>query len=318
MPDVVVFFRGYYPDTQPLFDWCKRHGIRIVFDTDDALDMVPRENVNYGMVQRTASSYTFLLEHADLVTTTTPELAAHLRQWNPNVSVLPNSVDPEEWSVRRRHGTPRIGWTGSSTHFMDLAILLEGVRQLQRRHDFHFILQGISSCPTIRELYELQLAEGGERFLQSAYGKSFKRFLDMLKGLRYEFRPSVPVVHHAAAVCDLGLDIGLAPLLEDAFNRHKSCIKFYEYAMSGAVALASSVLPYRREVPLLTKNNTQSWMNKLEWLLAADKEALWRDQREWVLANRNAQTNVALWEAAYAGAETETPVAHQADPVFSL
>ena len=158
MPDVVVFFRGYYPDTQPLFEWCKRHQIRVVFDTDDALDLVPRENVNYGLVQRTAASYAFLLKNADLVTTTTAELAAHLRRWNPHVRVLPNSVDPEEWSVRRRHGTPRIGWTGSSTHFMDLAILLEAVRQLQKRHEFHFILQGISSCSTIRQLYELQLA----------------------------------------------------------------------------------------------------------------------------------------------------------------
>src|SRR5258706_9442943 len=90
--------------------------------------------------------------------------------------------------------------------------------------------------------------------------------------------------------------IGIAPLLDDQFNRHKSCIKYYEYAMSGAVTLASHVVPYSTEVPITAKNNRESWKRKLEEVLQADRAKLFREQRDWVLANRDIEKNVELWE----------------------
>lgn len=317
-PDVVVFYRGYFPETRPLVEWCKRHGVRVVYDTDDALDLVPPENLNHGVVKQASASSAYLLANADLVTTTTPELAAHLSAVNPNVTVLPNSVDPDEWSVRPRQGAVRVGWTGGATHFSDLTLVLDAIRAVRRRCDFEFVLQGITPFGSIDELYDFQAAHAGARFTQSAYGKACKRFLAMSKGLNYQFHPGVPVEQHADAVCGLALDIGIAPLEDNEFNRHKSCIKYYEYAMSGAVTLASNVLPYKREVPLVAKNNIQSWSNNLESLLAAARERLWAEQREWVLAYRNMQTNVALWEAAYSGRESEGEPERRFDPWFSL
>jgi hypothetical protein len=44
-----------------------------------------------------------------------------------------------------------------------------------------------------------------------------------------------------------------------------------------------------------------SWKEKLMELLQADRKKAWREQREWVLANRNIQTNVKLWERVFAG-----------------
>jgi hypothetical protein len=128
-----------------------------------------------------------------------------------------------------------------------------------------------------------------------------KQFLDKLSGIRYEFHPNVPFDRHAQKVCDLALDIGIAPLAGDRFNQNKSCIKYYEYAMSGAVTVASKVLPYSTEVPITAKNNRESWIAQLESVLNADRSILWQEQREWVLTHRNIQTNAALWEQAFSG-----------------
>jgi hypothetical protein len=307
-PDVMVIFRAHYPDVAKLVNWCKQRGIRVVFDTDDALDLVPRQNISYRGLQDRLDLYDFLLEQADVVTTTTPILAADLRERNPNVVVLPNSIDPEEWRVLPRQPGVRVGWTGSATHFHDLAVALGAVRELQKRHSFTFVLQGICADPNPAEFYAGLVAGHGKAFLNSPPGKSMKRFLEELRGVRYEFHPMVEFDRHAEKVCELGLDIGIAPLVEDQFNQHKSCIKYYEYALSGAITVASRVLPYTAEVPITAKNSRQSWKDTLEPLLDADRGLLWRQQRDWVLAHRNMERNVELWEQVYRGEVTRSTV----------
>jgi len=300
-PDVLVIFRAHYPNVFKLVEWCKERQIRVVFDTDDALDLVPRENVNYRGLQERWDLYDFLIETADVVTTTTPILAADLRGRNPNVVILPNSADPDERSVRPRQPGVRIGWTGSATHFYDLAVALGAIRELQKRRPFTFVLQGICDDAGLDEFYARLAGAHGKAFSSSPLGKSIKRFLEELDGIQYEFHPMVEFGRHSEKVCELGLDIGIAPLVEDSFNQNKSCIKYYEYALSGAITVASRVLPYSAEVPITAKNNRQSWKANLEPLLDADRDLLWRQQRDWVLTHRNMERNVELWEQVYRG-----------------
>jgi glycosyltransferase involved in cell wall biosynthesis len=242
------------------------------------------------------------MSSADVVTTTTETLASHLRNWNPNVTVIPNSVDPEEWTpLPRTTGEPRIGWTGSPTHFADLAVALDAVREVQKKIPFTFVLQGICKETSLDELFAVLRITGGPALFETPLGRSIKHFMAKLSGIRYEFHPNVPIEQHPQKVCDLRLDVGIAPLLDDPFNRNKSCIKYYEYAMSGAITLASHVLPYSTEVPITAKNNRDAWKRRLEEVLQADRAKLCREQRDWVLTHRNIETNVELWEQACAG-----------------
>ncbi len=278
----------------------------MVYDTDDALDLVPPGNLNYQAVKSRLELYEFLLKGADVVTTTTETLADHLRQWNQNVVVIPNSVDPEDWTPQpRRTDGVRVGWTGSPTHFDDLAMAMDAVREVQKKRPFTFVLQGICMEPTLQELCDYLRIRWGNKFFEGPLGKPIKRFMEKLSGIQYEFHPMVPMTEHSAKVCDLALDIGIAPLVDDAFNRNKSCIKYYEYAMAGAVTIASHVLPYSAEAPATAKNNRESWKRKLEWALDMNREPVWREQREWVLTHRNIETNVALWEQVLAGDRVE-------------
>lgn len=305
-PDVMVFYRAHFQEGIKIAEWCKRNGIRVVFDTDDALDLVPPENLNYKVVRQRLALYEFLLKAADVVTTTTETLANHLRKFNPNVVVTPNSVDPEEWAiqpeVRAKREQVRLGWTGSPTHFADLAVALDAVREIQKKRDFLLVLQGICAEPTLDELCQVLLIRHGKQFFEKPLGRAIKHFMTKLSGIRYEFHPNVPVQEHARKVCELSLDIGIAPLTDDPFNHHKSCIKYYEYAMSGAVTVASHVLPYSEEVSITAKNSREAWKQKLEFVLDGDRASMWREQRDWVLSHRNIETTVELWERVLGGA----------------
>src|SRR5581483_7132044 len=113
-PDVMVFYRAHFQEGEKMMAWCRKNGIRIVFDTDDALHLVPPENPHHIVIRPRIQLYESLLRNADVVTTTTPTLAAHLRTFNPNVVVIPNSLDPEEWPanpIRKSGGPIRVGWT---------------------------------------------------------------------------------------------------------------------------------------------------------------------------------------------------------------
>jgi hypothetical protein len=300
-PDVLMISRAHFVEGYKIVEWCKSKSIRVVFDTDDALDMVPRESIYYKGLQPRIPLYEFLLEEADVVTTTTETLASHLRQWNQNVAVIPNCVDPEEWQPQARSDAVRVGWSGGTDHLTDLAMPLDAIREVQKKHGFTFVIQGICQEPTLEAFYERHIRQYGKTFATTPYGKSMKWLLAKLAGIQYEFHPAVDVADHSPTVCGLKLDIGIAPLIDSNFNRNKSCIKYYEYAMSGAVTLASHVLPYSTEVPTTAKNTRDWWEQKLESLLAADRVAMRRKEREWVMEHRNIETNAALWERALSG-----------------
>lgn len=308
-PDVVVFFRTDFVEADEILAWAKAERIRIVFDTDDALDVIPISNPAANVVGRFIGEYHKLAEAADVITTTTPTLAAHLRARNPNVVVLPNSVDPEEWqSQAPNNQVKRIGWTGGSTHFNDLGMIAEAVRIAQKRKPFTFVMQGLCSERTPLDCYEGNKRAFGKPFVESQFGKSMKWFLDKLRGISGEFCPSVPVDQHADRIQSLRLDVGLAPLVEGRFNSYKSSIKFYEYAMAGAATIASRVLPYSAEVPNLVRNTTAAWADALTTAAGMDHTAAARVEREWVMEHRNMERNIALWEAAYQPELSRQPV----------
>jgi len=309
-PDVVVFCRQYQFDLFRLYNWAKDRGIRVVYETDDALDLVDPWNPAYEFAQKHRAESEAMARDADVVTTTTPELANRLRKLNPNVVVIPNSIDPEEWRVEPRclREKLRLGWLGSSTHFLDLAVAADAISELRRKRDFTFVIYGLTDLPSVEEMYRQRMKKFGVSFVNSHLGKAIKVFLRKTDRLPYEFHPYVPPSEYAAKLSSIRFDIGIAPLADTAFNRSKSCIKYYEYTMSGAVTLASNVLPYSTEVPHVCDNTRRAWKEALEELMDSDLEGLGQQHYEWILANRNIERNVTLWEDALMGAAVPASV----------
>jgi hypothetical protein len=323
VPDVVVFARLDAMGVDQALEFCRSAGIGVVYDVDDALDLIEPGNPCYSSTRERLERYERFLEAADVVTVSTPELAEHLLiAYGVTARVLPNSVDPEEWPGQKELARPwaehpdgfrveqvRVGWSGGPTHFSDLGNVLDAIRDAQKRQAFKFVIQGITDQPSLDAMHADLFARFGKvngKLMQgSDFGRRMQWFLQELHRSKvdYEFHPAVPSDQHAAKLAELNIDIGIAPLQDSPFNRSKSAIKYYEWAMCGAVVLASAVLPYVAEVPQVCKNSRQHWSNHLSALLDTSDEArasLISAQRQWVLATRNMELNVELWEQAYA------------------
>ncbi len=67
-------------------------------------------------------------------------------------------------------------------------------------------------------------------------------------------------------------DIGIAPLIDDTFNRSKSHIKWMEYTMMGIPTIASKVLPYTENVKHGLLAEPDEWEEKLTYLIENHEE----------------------------------------------
>lgn len=186
----------------------QENGLKIVVDMDD--DIRVDESNPHIIEHKLANSYDVtktLLGIADMVTVTTEYLANRMREYNSNVVVLENYIDLERWDIQPKLKNDsdriRIGWAGSITHIKDLQFIEEPLTRICNEHpEVELVFVG--------ELRNLTLFGGCRKFVQ--YGVPMDAWPQKLSGLR--------------------LDIGLAPLIHNDFNKCKSRIKHYEYAIN--------------------------------------------------------------------------------------
>lgn len=310
-PDIVVFSRTYYIDPLNTLRKFKKLGKKVVWEIDDDLWTVNPDNPSAALSEEKKRQYEHLADECDAITTTTPFLAKKLRKWNKNVFVCPNAIypgmfdlkDPRAAEDRKKEKKLRIGYTGAASHWNDLMILKEPVLELKKKYDFDFILQGMCGQPLEAEIWgyarilEYGLQPEKKLFLTAAV-KWYEEF--WLKLTDHAHVPFYPPVMYPGLLATLNLDIGLAPLHDNEFNKGKSCVKFYEYASTGAATLASKMLPYSEEVGYLAKNTSKDWYKKLEKLIADEKfrKELAAKQFKFVSENRTTQATVRAWEDA--------------------
>ena len=111
----------------------------------------------------------------------------------------------------------------------------------------------------------------------------------------------------AAELAKAHPDIGLAPLVDEPFNRARSELHWLEYSMAGATTMASGTMgggPYeviRDGVDGLLARNKGEWIEGLRRLSASPalRQELAGRARERVLAEYAAADRAAEWAAAY-------------------
>lgn len=182
-------------------------GKKLVVDVDDFMQI--NEDSPFHMEHAMTDAYEVMkatISVADMVTTTTQTLASKLRELNNNVKVLPNSMDFDRWDHPKLKNTSnriRIGWAGSITHMNDLKMIVEPLKRI---------------CD---EFPQVELVFVGEQRIE----KEFKGYpVNIVLGVPFEAWPD--------RLHGLRLDIGLAPLEDNEFNRCKSNIKWQEYSIA--------------------------------------------------------------------------------------
>lgn len=275
---------------RPLCLEAARRGIPVVYSVDDYLHGIEESNPGYETIHNSGENLETILDAADAVIVTTPVLRDSLLPTGKPVHLLPNAVDPDDWEARPRAGeTVRIGWTGSSSHIEDLRMLVPGLRRAQEKTGCDLVLQGLVEMPLAEQAEQARSLMDRLEPSRRRTARAFLDLVDSLEPLRYNHVPFMETGLFMRLLPALDLDIGLCPLLDTDFNRHKSANKFYEYAVTGTVTLASDVTPYRQEVSARVANEPGDWAAAIEEFARNGelrREHLQR-QREFVLAGRN-------------------------------
>lgn len=305
-PDTVIFGRAYPSQYDPIkiMHEYKKLGKRVLYDMDDDFWAVQPENPSVLVSNAHKDQYEGLIEAADAVITPSTVLAKKFKKhFKKEVFICPNGIDFDEYTLRP-HGQDqilKIGYMGAASHWKDLQLIGGVIADLQKKYDFIFTIYGIVGEPLEAALYTYnKILKSGFQPEKANYHKAALAFADQLKGTRMWHVPFMPPELHAKTLSACDLDIGLAPLEDNEFNRGKSNIKFYEYAAVGTATIASDVMPYNSEVKYVAKNTHKDWYEKIEKLIVDRefREKLAKEQHEWVKKNRSVEAIGLDWELA--------------------
>lgn len=300
--DVVVFHRPEKEEDLAVMRKLKQVGKKIVFDNDDTYkdhngfkfnDYMTEEKAKLGLDTLNKNIDTFMKE-ADLITCSTEFLKKEYEQINPNVVVLPNTVDPFYFPEPARNESDiiRIGITGSVGITADVEVLKPIIEHYQ--HD-----------PRVR-LVLLSLPPEGENAI---YKKLYVDEYAFWNKVNIEWHSFVKTDVYYEYLNNLKLDMVIIPRSDSYFNRCKSNLKFLENSMLEIPTIGQSFptgdSPYEVNPEdakhLLLATDTQSWIEQIEKLIA-DKELrreMGKKAREYVEETYSIANNAQKWVDAY-------------------
>lgn len=167
---------------------------------------------------------------------------------NERIHVVPNSIDFNLWGAvkpRARKGI-RIIYTAGGNHDEDIRILAPIIPRIVDRHPevkfvfFHYAPPDIEALPGVEVL-----------------------------------RKWVPIGKFPQSIASLGGDIGIAPLVDNAFNRGKSNIRWLEYSALRIPTVASNVGHFRETIT----NGVDGFLADNPEQFEAHLEALIKDKK---------------------------------------
>lgn len=244
-------------------------GFPIVVDTDDDVQAVRPFNPGYGSYNPDSDNVAFnikLMSHpaVNAITVSTPQLKDRHEQYNKPVFVNPNSIDLKTRSFPRKvrkNGKIRIGWLGSACHWENLQIIQQAVKDIVANYpNVEFVFTNLYG-----DLWSNPPPEVANRVIPACNLMGCKERHAVCS------KAYVTFDRYAKLINRLNLDIGLAPIYDNLFNRSKSNLRILEYWSDHAAVIASPVRPYRETVKdgkngLLAQERIQ-WYNEMERLI---------------------------------------------------
>lgn len=267
-PDVVILQRRIGDQALAQIERMRRFsGAFRIYELDDYLPNLPFKSVHrQHMPDDIKRSLRRAAALVDRMVVSTPALANALEKLHADIHVVENRLDPRTWqgvrpARRLPPGKPRVGWAGGASHAGDLEMIADVVESLATEVDWIFM----GMCP------------------------------DRLRPYVAEIHPGVPFDRYPQALAALQLDLAVAPLEDNLFNRCKSNLRLLEYGACGYPVVASDLLPYQNSLPVTrVKNRYRDWVSAIRMHVSdrfgcvAAGDALGQAvQRDWMLAGQN-------------------------------
>jgi len=147
--DAIWLHRAAYPIGPPILEriFC-RTGVPVIMEFDDAIYLTNTSaaNARWGGL-KCAGKTTELCRLSTHVVVGNEYLAAYARQHNPNVSIIPTTIDTDAYEAREeyRASTPVvIGWSGSGTTVAHLRTLDRVIQRVAQKAPIRLHVMGTS------------------------------------------------------------------------------------------------------------------------------------------------------------------------------
>ena len=261
--------------------------IPIVMDTDDNVRFVSPYNPGYQGYHPGSEAIVWnkfsVSKVFDAITVSTENLKKFHEKENPRIYLLPNYLDMKWWDAvlnkENEDGSLRICFIGSSAHGEGVNLIKKPVKEIMEKY------------PQARFV------------ITHVYRNMFDDWSESLRN-RIEFAPWFKLEEWPQGMKGLRIDIGLAPLTDNMFNRAKSNLRWLEYSACKIPTIASAVSPYlcinnwENGIIVIEQNE---WFNAIEKLVL-DKELRYNIReaayRE-ISMNFDIDKNISLWDNAY-------------------
>lgn len=235
--DVVMLHR---PCTQRELDICMSAAelyLKIIIDHDDNILAVPEHhNLHYLYAGEERRNHIIeCLKLADVVTVTNSTLKEVYSEYNDNVIVVPNAINPTR-EKREANKNNVIAWRGGDSHYKDIMSVSDALRTSTLRfRDWRF--EYIGSKPVFLP-----------KFTNVVFTEPMKvpEFMDYL----YNLAPKIVQV----------------PLVDDTFNRGKSQIAAMEATFVGAACL----VPHWWDIPAIKYKTPADYASALNSMLIGE------------------------------------------------
>jgi hypothetical protein len=264
----------------------QEQGVRVLLETDDNYTLtIPHSKmwrrgmpVADGQNLPSIELHRRICQWVDGITVTTEHLAKQYRKiTDAPLYVIPNQIDPTDWPdpaemEEQKQGKTWVGVAASSSHLRDMQLVSRALKWASKQPDVEVVLMGLIPA-------------------------SFKG--------RFPFR-FFPWTGDLSAYRKLQgmLDIGLAPIVENAWSVSRSDLKVLEYAMSGALPIVSDAIPFKdwknTMVPLAADN--RGFEEHVRWAIQNPDERYARlaELQAYVLKERTHTANRWRYEEAIA------------------
>ena len=234
----------------------KKLGKKCVFEIDDNWWELNEDNPQYKNINNNRTILGALeeaLRAVDVVTTTNQRLASVLKQFNPNVVVIPNYISKHFFERRveqqEKYNPENITlmWSGAQNHLDDLKSLIDPLKILFDKYN------------------NIQL------FIVGANYSELFPFIDKKKLMHVQWMglDDYPSTFTWA-------DIGLAPMTDNPYNASKSNIRVLELGWFGLPIVASNRYAYKETLEhgknAYLANNTDDWVKYLSLLIEDESE----------------------------------------------
>ena len=249
----------------------RRPHLNITLAVDDLWTGLPGYNpVRNSMPLDVADRLAYAATLSHQLVATTAALAHRLGLRHPNLSVVENALPHQPWTDLAEPencasgGRPRFGWAGAKQHQFDLEFLEPVIAETSKDIDWVFF----GMCPDqlrphVKEIHELK-----------------------------------PFVDYPATLAGMHLDVAIAPLVDNPFNRCKSHLKILEYGVLGWPVIASALDPYAQApVKRIEGCDTQAWLKAVRELANDPGERAKSGQqlRDWVGQHHMLESRMSNW-----------------------